>query len=55
MTTKEKYVKLEHVQELIKLFNARDRFNDWSDAYAQYDKKIENTIEFLERNAKEIE
>lgn len=50
----EKYVKLKHVQELVKLINIRDSFNDWSDDYEKQDKKVKNTIRWIERNAKEI-
>lgn len=48
-----KYVKLEHVQELVKLIKTRDSFNDWSDKYEEYDKKVKNTIEWIERSAKD--
>jgi hypothetical protein len=50
-----KYVKWEHVNELLKLFKLRDSFHDWSDEYEKYDRKIKNTVEWLERNAKELE
>lgn len=53
--TKDKYVKLKHVQELIQLIRTRDSFHDWSTEYAKYDRKVKNTIEWLERNAKEWE
>lgn len=36
----EKYVKLKHVRELLKLIETRDSFYDWSDSY-------ENIIEML--------
>ena len=49
-----KYVELKHVQELIKLIKIRDSFHDWSDDYEKQDKKVENTIRWLERNAKEV-
>jgi hypothetical protein len=49
-----KYVKLEHVQELIKLIRARDCYMDWTNEYEKYDKKVKNTIEWIERNAKEV-
>lgn len=51
----EKYVKLKHVKELMKLINKRDSHYDWSDEYEQYDKKVNNTVEWLERNAKTID
>lgn len=51
----EKYVKLKHVEELLKLIKARDRFYDWSDEYEKYSNKVDNTIEWLKRNAKEIQ
>jgi len=51
----DKYVKLKHVQELAKLYELRSSFYDWSSQYEQYTKKINNTLEWLERNAKEIE
>lgn len=50
-----RYVKLEHVKELLKLIKTRDSFYDWSDEYAKYNNKVKNTIEWLERNAKTIE
>lgn len=50
----EKYVKLKHVQELMKLIKTRDRFMDWTDEFEKYDKKVKNTIEWIERNAKEV-
>ncbi|MED1863290.1 hypothetical protein P4V41_07460 [Fictibacillus nanhaiensis] len=50
----EKYVKLQHVKELLKLIKTRDSFHDWSDEYEKFDQKVKNTIEWLERNAKEI-
>jgi len=49
-----KYVKLLHVKELIKLIKIRDSYNDWSSEYEKYDKKVKNTIKWLENNAKEI-
>lgn len=49
----EKYVKLKHVQELLKLIERRDHFFDWSKEYEKYDHKVKNTVEWLERNAKE--
>lgn len=51
----DKYVKLQHVQELIKLMKVRDTYMDWTDSYEKYSKKVENTVEWLERNAKSIE
>ncbi|MNG13323.1 hypothetical protein D3C84_969960 [compost metagenome] len=53
--TKDKYVKLKHVEELIKLIKARDSFHDWSDEYEKYHEKVKNTIAWLERDAKEID
>ncbi|MEC0031078.1 hypothetical protein P4L24_24860 [Bacillus cereus] len=50
-----KYVNLKHVQELIKLIKIRDTFWDWSNEYEKYNKKVQNTIEWIERNAKKIE
>ncbi|MCI3197763.1 hypothetical protein GXP75_19245 [Bacillus sp. HU-1818] len=47
-----KYVKLIHVRELLNLIKTRDSFYDWSDSYEKYDKKVKNTVEWLERNAK---
>jgi hypothetical protein len=52
---KDKYVKWKHVQELIRLIKIRDSFMDWTDNYEIEDKKVKNTIEWLERNAKVIE
>lgn len=51
---KEKYVKWKHVQELLKLIKTRNSFMDWTDSYERYDKKVKNTVEWLENNAKEI-
>lgn len=51
----EQYVKLKHVQQLINLYEERSKVYDWSDAYGQYSKKIENTVAWLERNAKSFE
>lgn len=48
----EKYVKLKHVQELMRLIKERDHYYDWSDEYELAHKKVENTINWLERNAK---
>lgn len=50
----EKYVQLIHVQELLKLIRKRDSFMDWTESYEKYDKKVKNTIEWIERNAKEM-
>jgi hypothetical protein len=50
-----KYVDLGHVQELLKLIKARDSFHDWSSEYEKYNRKVKNTIEWLERNAMNIE
>lgn len=47
-----KYVKLQHVQELLKLMDKRDSYYDWSDVFLGYHQKVKNTIEFVERNAK---
>ncbi|USL89387.1 hypothetical protein vBBceHLY2_00111 [Bacillus phage vB_BceH_LY2] len=47
-----KYVKLQHVQELLKLMDKRDSYYDWSDEFWEYHQKVKNTIEFVERNAK---
>ena len=51
----DKYVKLHHIQELIKLIKARDAYEYWTDSYERYDKKFENTVELLKRNAKSID
>ena len=48
----EKYVKLKHVKELMNLIYKRDSYYDWLDEYEKYDKKVNNTIQWLERNAK---
>lgn len=48
----EKYVKLRHVEELLKLIHTRDGYYDWSDSYAKYHSKVQNTVEWLKRNAK---
>ncbi|MEW4131929.1 hypothetical protein [Bacillus thuringiensis] len=50
-----KVVKLSQVQELIKLYKLRDTFYEWSSEWARYNRKIKTTIEFIERNAKEVE
>ena len=51
----EKYVKLKHVQELLKLIDIRDGFEFWMDEHEKHDKKVKNTVRWLERNAKEID
>lgn len=51
---KEKYVKLKDVQALLKLIEARDCFEWWSQAYKSYDKEIKDAIACLESNAKGI-
>mgnify|MGYP000898981591 CR=1 FL=1 len=51
----EKYVKLKHVKELMKLIKEKDRHEHWTDEYEKYDKKVNNTIQWLERNAKSID
>lgn len=51
----DKYVKLKHVKQLIKLIKLRDCYFDWSNEYEKYNRKVENTIEWLERNAKVID
>lgn len=48
----EKYVKLKHVKQLLNLIYLRDGFMDWTDEYEKRDKKVKNTIEWIERNAK---
>ncbi|MFD9628614.1 hypothetical protein [Peribacillus muralis] len=50
----DRYVKWSHVQELLKLIRKRDGYFDWSDEYNKYDKKVNNTVEWLERNAKGV-
>jgi formylmethanofuran dehydrogenase subunit E len=52
---KDKYVKWKHVEELLALIKKRDSFYDWSDNYEKYNKKVKNTIEWLDRNAEVIE
>jgi hypothetical protein len=52
---KDKYVKWKHVKELIEMIKYRDTFMDWTDSYEKHDNKVKNTIEWLERNAKEME
>lgn len=47
-----KYVELKHVQELLKLIKERDSYMDWTAHYEKADKKVENTIAWLERNAR---
>lgn len=48
-----KYVKLQHVQELLKLFERRSNIPDWEwEKFSKVNDKIKNTIEFLKRNAK---
>jgi hypothetical protein len=49
-----KYVPLSHVKELLRLYEERDAFREWTDGYEKFDKKINKTIEFIERNAKEF-
>lgn len=47
----EKYVKLEDVQELLNLIEIRDMFFDWSNNFEEYDKKVKAKIEWIEKNA----
>ncbi|QFP93437.1 UNVERIFIED_ORG: hypothetical protein Xoosp15_172 [Xanthomonas phage Xoo-sp15] len=48
-----KYVELKHVQELIRLMNVRNAVAYYEfDEYEKADKKVKNTIDWLERNAK---
>lgn len=49
---KNKYVPLSHLNELIRLFEERDAFREWTDGYSKFDKKINETIDFIKRNAK---
>lgn len=50
----EKYVKLKDVEELIKLIRNRDSYHDWTNTYEELDKKVNDTIERLKRNAIEL-
>lgn len=50
----EKYVKLKHVKELLKLIEKRDEYPVWSDGYDKYDRKVKVTIEWLELHAKDM-
>jgi len=52
---KEKYVKMKHVKELLALIKVRDGFMDWTNNYEKYNNKVINTVEWLERNATEID
>lgn len=52
---KNKYVKWKHVKALLDLIEKRDSFCDWMDEYDKYYKKVENTIAWLERNAREVD
>ncbi|AIW03184.1 hypothetical protein CPT_Mater27 [Bacillus phage Mater] len=54
MKQSQKYVRLDHVQELLKLIKHRDSFMDWTDNYDKFNKKVFNTVAFIERNAKEF-
>lgn len=47
-----KYIELEKFQILVGLVKSRDMFHDWSREYEKLDKKVKNTVEWLERNAK---
>jgi hypothetical protein len=47
----DKYVQWKYVAELLKMISQRDSFHDWSDQYEELDKKVKNTIEWLDRNA----
>lgn len=51
----EKYVKLKHVKELMKLIEERDSWEHWTDEYEKYDKKVDNTNQWLYRKAKTID
>ncbi|MEH7552901.1 hypothetical protein [Bacillus altitudinis] len=50
----EKWVKLKHVQELLELMDRRDAYYDWSTEHEKLHRKVKKTIEWLERNAKEM-
>lgn len=52
MANMDKYIKLKHFQTLMKLIEQRDGFEWWMVQYDKYDKKVNNTIEWLELNAK---
>ena len=52
--SQEKYIKLKHFQELMKLIYTRDGYHDWSNEYEKYDNEIKHTVKWLERNAKEL-
>jgi len=45
------YVKLEHVQELMKLIKKRDSFHDWSDKWEICNRKVIAKMEFIEQNS----
>lgn len=49
-----KYVQLNHVTALLELIDKRNSYPDWMDGYEKYDKKINKTIVWLERNAKTL-
>jgi len=55
MDNQRKYVRLDHVQELLKLIGTRDHYNYWSYEYDAANKKVSNTVEFIERNAKTLD
>jgi hypothetical protein len=47
----DKYVQWKYVKELIGMIGRRDCFHDYTKQYEELDKKIKNTIKWLERNA----
>jgi len=55
MTSQRKYVRLDHIQELLKLIGTRDSFNDWTYEYDKANQKVSNTVAFIKRNAKTLD
>lgn len=49
----EKYVKLKHVEELLKLIEIRDSFHDWTSSYSEQNQKVEDAIDSLRHNAED--
>lgn len=51
---KDKYVKWEHVEELLALIKIRDRYYEWSDNYEKHNEMVKATTARLKATAKEM-
>lgn len=50
-----KVVELKHVEALMELIEERDSYCDWSKEYEKIDNKVKRIIEWLKRNAIDVE